>query len=205
MKTLERITLLLLLSVGGLVLAADYYDLPWLSSMAIIAFGLIACLGGVRILVRGEAFEGKTAINPRYVRRYTGVSARLIAVVLFLAGPVVMVLGFMDLSSPGRASSFLTELGDSPQGWAIILGLAGLMVTAMGIVRVLSGSGTSPGVYYRYVEFSIKVGGAFSILIGLAMLSLAAVGFLAPDLLKELFEEALAQATRLVEAWALNQ
>ena len=206
MKTLEKTGFFLLLSAGGLVFAADYYNVPWLSPMALIAVGLIACLGAIRIITRGEAFEGRSRLgDPRFVRRYTGVSSKLIAVVLLLAGPIVVVLGFMELSSPGRASSFLMGLLDSSYGWATILGLVGLMVTAMGITRILSGSGITPGTFDRHVEFIIKVGGAFSTLIGLAMLSLAAGALLAPDLLKELFDQAVAQAVGFAESWALNQ
>lgn len=209
MKTLERNGFLLILLMGGLVAAADYYDLPWLFSLLLVALGLAACLGAIRILMRGEAFEGRSRLgNPRFVRRYAGLSAKLIAFVLLLAGPIIVVLGLMEVSSPGRASGFLSGLSDSPYGWATILGLAGLMVTAMGITRILSGSALPRGTYARHVELSLRVGGAYTALTGLAMLALAAAALFAPDLLNQLLEqlkELLEQAVRLAMRWMENQ
>lgn len=209
MKALERNGLLLLLSAAGLVVAADSLDLPWLTSMALIGVGLMACLGGTRVITRGEVFEGRSRWgDPRFVGRHTGISARLIGAVLLIGGPLVAALGAMEFSGPGRASGFLAGLLETPYGWAIILGVPGLMVTAMGIARSLSGSAMPRGTRNRHVELGIKVGGAISALAGLAMLFLAAGLVLVPDLpqkpseqLKQMFE----QAVRLVEAWMLSQ
>jgi len=201
MKALEKIGFMLFLLAGALALAGEYFGLPWLFRMALVAVGLMACVGGIRSMVKGEAYEGRTQLSdPRYVRRYSGVSARLIGGGLVLAGLVIIGLALMDLFNPGGAVIVLSKLVDSRYGLAIALGLAGLLITVFGIVRILSGSGASPEAYGPTVELGIKVGGFISALVGLFILLLAAVSILSPGLLTALFE----RAVHLAESLLLN-
>lgn len=208
MNALERLVLPMLLLAAALVAGADYFKLPWLTSLVLVGVGLVAVLGGIRVFRRGEVFEGRSRWgNPRYTVRYTGASARLIAVVLLLAGPILIALGALEVSGAGRASGFLTSLLNTPSGMALILGPSGLMVTALGIARFLSGSTLAPGVYHRHVEWSIRLTGAVFALAGFAMTALA-VGLLVvpglPQVLAAVLSRAFDQAVNFVERWAGN-
>lgn len=187
MSTLEKLGLALFLLAGGLALAADQFGLPHLFRVALIAFGLVACITGLRIIRRGVAIEGKTRVrDPRYIQRYTGVSATLIGAVLLLAGPIIVGLSVMDLRGGGGAESFLSGLAETSYGLALLLGIAGLVGIALGVVRLLSGSATAPGTHARPIELSIKLGGDITALVGVLLLALAAAYFFAPNLPQEL-------------------
>lgn len=191
MKVLEKIGFALLLVTGALAVGGDYLGLhwPWLYRVALLGVGFLGCLGGIRSIRKGEVFG--SAYGNFYRERHTGLSARLIGVVLILGGAIVIALSLVDLFSPGGASAFLSTLAGSPRGLGVVLGLAGLLVAAFGIVRVLSGSGKATGSFARHVELSFKVGGVFSLLAGLAMLAIAAGLLLAPGPTADLLQRAV--------------
>lgn len=190
MKNFERVGFTIFMIAGGLVVAGNYFNLPILTYAAFVVLGLMACIGGIRVIVRGETVMGKTKISDtRKIRRYTGLSAYLIGAVIFLVGLLLIGLSAAGMLTPGGITVVLSKLVESDFGISIVLGVAGLIVIAFGIVRMRSGSGASPGAYSRLAEFGIKTGGVVSIVVGVGII-LIALGFLfAPELLRDLFAQ----------------
>lgn len=201
MKGSSKIGSWLLLLVAGLVAAADYFNFPRINQLLIVLVGVVACIVGVRMILTRQAVAGQTRIlDPGYIERYAGLSAWLMGVVVTLAGFVILGLGVLDLLQPGRADTFLSGLTGSPTGLGLALGFSGVIVTAFGVIRILAGSGRSPGAFGSLVEFGYKAGGVLSVLAGVLMLAVAAGLILAPGLVKELFQ----QGSNLVRRWILN-
>jgi hypothetical protein len=193
MRTLERIGFALLLLAGALVVAGEYLDLPWMFRAALVSVGLMACVGGMRTIRKGEVGGGFFEAN--YRERLTGASAGLMGIILLLGGAIIVGLGVVDLYSRGQAGSIVTDLVlRSPRGLAIPLALAGLMIAAFGVTRILSGSARAAGSFAPHVELGFRAAGIASTFIGLAMLALAAGLMVAPELMTGLFRRALAAA-----------
>src|SRR3972149_6136015 len=103
-----------------------------------MGFGLVAITGGLRILITGQARGASTGTSQwyrdsKYTERHSGVRARIIGVVLLIAGPIVIALSAIELSTPGGMDAFWDEFLSSPRAWGLVVGLAGLMVTLMGM------------------------------------------------------------------------
>lgn len=190
MKNFESVGFTVFLIAGGLAVAGDYFSLPLLTYAAFVVIGLLVCISGTRVVFRGEAFEGRSNVSdPRYVRRFTGVSAYLIGAVILMAGFLLIGLAVAGMFTPGGVEEFLTSLVGFDFGIGIVLLLAGMIVIAFGVVRMLSGSGASPGAYTRLAEFSIKASGVVSILLGAGMVLIALGFLLAPEVLRDLFAQ----------------
>lgn len=98
----------------------------WAYDVALVIVGVVALAGGTWIVITGEAIRGRKRLsNPRTVRRFRGVSARLIGPVLILVGPIVVALSAISLFGGGDTSDLLGRLGDSTVGVAAALGFAG--------------------------------------------------------------------------------
>lgn len=144
MRTLEKIGFALLLTAGILVVAGEYLDLPWMLRAALIAFGMVGCVGGIRIVRQGEVLGGFFEAN--YRERLSGASAWLMGMILVLGGAIIIGLGVLDLVSGGQAGAIVVEMIiGSPRGLALALGVAGLIVAAFGATRVRSGSAKASG------------------------------------------------------------
>lgn len=184
----ERIGFTLFLIAGGLAVAGNYFNLPWLTDTGIIVFGLIAIFRGAQFIAKGEAIEGRTNIsNPNYIQRYTGVSAYIIGGILILIGLLVIGGGLLGFTTPGGVTVALGNLIRTDFGIALLLSLAGLFTFTFGLVRTLSGSATTPGTHNQLVEAGIRFGGVVMILVGLLLLAAAAGFLLIPDMLRGLF------------------
>lgn len=183
---LGRLGSLLIFLTVVIVLAADYFNLPGLNLIVAIGFGLAACIGGGRLVLQGEAYDGRIRINnPNYLQRYSDLSARLIGAILVISGVMIIGLGTLEVARPGGAGAFLERLASSTFGLASLVGLAGLMMAAFGVIRILSGSVTSPNTRGKLVAFSIKAGGVITTLIGLSLLFLAIWAAFAPGFLQD--------------------
>lgn len=199
MKNFERIGLTLFLLAGGMAVAKDYFDFPWLSGLAGILFGLVAIVASIQIFSKGEAIEGKSSLSDkRYVVRFTGVSATLVAIFLLMGGLFISGLGVFNLFGNENANDLMSNSVGSPLILGIIIGLVGLMIAVYGSTRLLSGSGTTPGAYSSYIEFGFRVGGALSVLVGLAMILLALGLIIMPDTIISLVDTAWQSIQRLV-------
>jgi len=196
---IEKLGVYVVLLSGGLVYANEYFGIPWLASLAIMLFGLWVAAWGVEVALKGEV----KLINREY-RRYeffSGVPAGLWAAIFITTGGLLLFFGYLDWTSPGGTESFLDRLTNSPAGWGVVLGVAGLLVTAVGVIRLLAGSAMRDKRVSKFQELGFRLGGAWYTLFGLAMLSLAAGLFFAPSLLKSIFDGLV----NLVKEWILSR
>jgi hypothetical protein len=195
----NRLGSLLLFLTVGIVFAADYFNLPRLNLMVVIGLGLFASISGIRIVLNGETTTGRTNIsNPNYIERYSGLSARLFGAILVVSGLMIIGLGTLELFRPGGAGAFIDRLVSSSFGLASVVGLAGLMTAAFGVIRILSGSATSPGTHGKLVEFSIKAGGVVTALVGLGLLFLAVWAAIAPGWLQDVARQIVSYFQNLI-------
>ncbi len=201
LKAHKRIESFLFLSAGGCALIADWLDMPWLFRVALINVGLVGIVGGIKAWSTRTAVEGRVLLSdPRYVRRFTGLPARLISAGLIVAGVILITLSIIDLARPGNAGIFMSHLLDSRYGIALILAVAGFMGVAFGIVRVIAGTGASPGAWARHIELGYRIWGASATVLGLAALAGAVLIIFAPELLGQL----RIQARALIEGLLLR-
>lgn len=190
MKISKETGFYLFLLAGGLVVAGNHFDLPWLTAVSVLFIGIIALVGGIGIIIRGKAKLGKVRIsNPNYIERYRGLSARLMGLFISFAGLVFISLAVAGLLYRGGANIFLTNLAESKYGLTLILGMAGLIGMAWGIVRFMTGTATAPGTHARHIEFSIKFRGAIITLLSLVALVLAIAEILQPGFIDGLLKQ----------------
>ncbi len=191
---------ILLILAAVLILTGEELGIPWIPQVVLVAVGIIAIIGAIRIINQGEAYEGIFGMsNLRYIQRYPGLMAWLVGLLLGLGGLLVLALSLVDLFSPGGASTFLGDLIDSSFGQAILLGIAGLMVTTYGMIRLLSGRTTTTGSQNLLEEFSNKSNGVILTMIGLILLGFSFGLLLSPGFLKALYEQALRLVNKLMK------
>lgn len=178
---MNRIFTLLMLVAGAAVAGGIYLDQPRLYPLAAVAFGLFGVIGGIKAIAGGQLVMGRqNIVNPDKVERYAGITARMIGVVLLVGGLGIVVIGAIYLASPDGAASLEDSVLRSPRALGAILGVAGLLVTLMGMVRAKAGSGTRNEAYGSTVEAEIKGGGMITTVVGIAMIALALSMIIAP-------------------------
>jgi hypothetical protein len=182
---IEKLGIYVILISGGLAWASDYFALPRLASLALLLFGLWVVAWGVAIAVKGEL----TLFNEERWRHefFSGVPAGLWSAIFVAFGAGILFLAWLDFTSPVGVEGFLDRLVASPGGWGLLLALGGMIFTAVGLIRLLSGSGSISAGVSRLEEFGIRVGGLVSTLCGVGLLALAASLLFAPNLLSALF------------------
>lgn len=186
----DRIGFTLFLIAGGLAVAGDYMALPWLTSTGIIVFGLIAIVRGVQIISKEGATQDNTkrktkGSKTKQAQPNTGPSANLIGATLILIGLLVIIGGVVGFTTPGGINSVVNNFTESDWGIGVILGVAGLFMTAFGLERTFSGSAAKTKKHHRKVGSGSRTGGIVTVLIGLVLLALALGFFFAPGLLRE--------------------
>lgn len=189
MKILNKIFVFAALLTGAAVAGGEYLDMRWMYNLAAIGFGLMSVLGGFRIMIEGEAHGASVgrdfyAGNIEHAERHTGTRARMIGLLLLMAGPIIITLSVIELTTPGGMDEFWDEFLRSPRAWGLILGIAGFMITLMGIVRAKAGTGSKPGTFSETVEAEFKGQGIVHVIAGVVMMIAAAVLIVAPDLLQ---------------------
>jgi hypothetical protein len=183
---IEKLGVFAILLSGGLVYAGEYFGMPRLASAAIMLFGAWVAAWGVEIAIKGEV-----RLIHRQSRRYeffSGIPARLWAAIFISIGVLILLFGFLDLTTRGGTVSFLERLTNSPAGWGTLLGVVGLFVTASGVIRLLAGSASASGKVDRLQEFGFRLGGAWHVLLGIVLLSLATGLIFAPNLMNAMFD-----------------
>lgn len=185
-KLIEKLGIFMILVSGGLAWAGDYFSNPGLGSIGIILFGLWVVAWGVDVAVKGEV----TLINSQRRRHefFSGIPAGLWSAIFITAGLGILFLGWLDLSSPGGSEGFLERVLSSPAGWGTLLGIIGMVTTASGVIRMISGSGSISGRVGNLEEFGYRAGGVVRTLFGSGLILLAAGLLIAPEVVKALFD-----------------
>jgi len=187
----------LFLVAAGLAVAGDYLGIPWLTNTGIIGFGLIACVRGIQIIVKGETAEGKSrasktkASKTRNPQGYSGDSANLIGAILVLIGLLVIGNGILGLTTPDGGKAMLSKFMATDWGVTLILGLAGLFVIAFGVMHIYPRRASSPKKQKQPVDTKTRTRGLLTIFAGVILVALALGFFFAPVYFRELFSPAI--------------
>ncbi len=122
---------------GGMVFAAEKFNMPQLIPLALGLFGLFGIALGIETIASGKI----EMFNRLYSRRenFTGLPARLFGVMILLFGTLVLFYAFYEWTSPGAAGKFLAGLVGSSRGWGILLLAFGFFTLLFGspIVMIL--------------------------------------------------------------------
>lgn len=182
---IENLGIYIILISGALAWASDYFALPWLASVALVLFGAWVIIWGIEIAFKGEV----TLFNRERWRSefFSGIPAGLWSAIFITFGAGIVFLAWLDFSSPTGIEGFLDRLVASPGGWGLLLSLAGMIVTASGLIRLLAGSASVSGPVGRLEEFGFRLQGLISTLLGIGLLILAAGMLFAPSMLSALF------------------
>lgn len=183
---------------GGAIWVSEYLGIPKLASIAMMLFSLWMVAGGVEV-----AFKGEVTLINREHRRYeffSGIPAGLWSVIYITTGLGFLGLAWLDFSSPGGSDGFFDRILNTPSGWGMIVGFAGMVTTATGVIRFLAGSASAHKKVGWIEEFGFRAGGLITTLIGMTLLALAAGLLFAPDLVHKLFTF----LKSIVEDWLLS-
>jgi hypothetical protein len=184
----SQLSSLLIFLAAGIVYAGEYFNLPRLKLVVVLGLGVFACINGVRILMQGEAFEGRIKVsNSNDIPRYADLSEMLIGAIQVIIGLMIIGLSLLEIFKPGGAGAFVDRLVSSTVGLASVIALAGIFMAVFGVIRILSGRATSPGTGSKLNEMGIKAGGAITALVGFSLLLLAIWLALSPSSLKDVF------------------
>ena len=118
----------------------------------------------------------------------------MIGIVVVIGGMLFTALSVIDLTSSGGIEAFWDDFLRSPRAWGLIAGIAGLLVTLIGLVRTMAGSAAAPGAYNKVVEAEFSAGGVMAVVAGVVLLALAAALIVAPDVFQGALDDLWSRA-----------
>lgn len=168
MKLADKLAVPAILIAGGMVYAAEKFDLPYLIPLALGLFGLFAVILGIETFASGRI----EMFNRLYSRReyFSGLPARLVGVMLFLFGAGVALYGFFEWTQPGTAGKFLAGLVGSSRGWGILLIAFGFFTLLFGLIRLIAGSAHRPEERSGAIDFGYRVRGLVNVVVAIVLL-----------------------------------
>lgn len=169
MKIADKLAVPALLVSGGMVYAAEEFNLPYLIPLAMGLFGLFGIILGIETFASGRI----EMFNRFYSRReyFSGMPARLFGVMIFLFGAGVMLYAFFEWTQPRMAGEYLAGLVKSTRGWGILLIIFGFFTLLFGLIRLVAGSAHRPEERRAVTDFGYRARGVVNIIIGLAALA----------------------------------
>jgi hypothetical protein len=189
MKVLKKILIFFALLTGATVLGAAYLHIHWMYTLAGISLGVVVIASALDILITGKTWGAAAGMSQFYretkhTERYSGAPARMIGVVALLFGCIAIAASVIDATTPGGIDVFWDGFLQSPRAWGLITGLAGFIVTIMGIIRAKVGSAAAPGAYNKVIEAGFRMGGIFRAVLGAVMMLIAGLLITAPGALQ---------------------
>lgn len=171
MRIIEKLAAPIFLVAGGMAYFAGEFDMPFLQPVAFSIFGLFAAALGAGTLIHGRI----QLLDRHYNRRehYSGLSARLLGLIILFFGAGVIFLAIVEWMNPGMANAFLVRLVDTNRGRGVLCLVFGFFILLFGLIRLISGSAHSPELRSGWVDFGIRLRGLFGGVIGIL---LSAVG-----------------------------
>lgn len=170
MKIADKLAVPAIIIAGGMVYAAEEFNLPYLIPLAMALFGLFGVMLGVETFVNGEI----KMFNRLYSRReyFSGVPARLFGVLIFLFGTAVALYAFFEWTQPGVAGEYLAGLVKSTRGWGILLITFGFFTLLFGLIRLIAGSARRLEERSGAVDFGYRARGVINIVVGTFLVGL---------------------------------
>lgn len=167
-RFVDKLAVPVILVSGGLVYLSEQFRLPLLIPIAFTIFGVFAILLGMDTFVHGRI----EMFDRLYSRReyYSGISARLLGVIIFLFGAGILVYVVLGFLQPGMANDFLTGLVETKHGWGILLVVFGFFILLFGLIRLISGSAHSPEQRNQLVDLRFRIQGLIGFIIGVLLL-----------------------------------
>jgi len=169
MRIVDKLAVPVIFIAGGMAYLAEKFELPFLIPLAIAVFGAFALLFGADTFI-----QGRIQLFDRYYSRreyYSGLSARLLGVIIFLFGTGILLYSASEWFQPGKANQFLTSLVESNRGWGILLIVFGFFTPLFGIIRLISGSAHSPEQRSLWVDLGFRVQGLIGTVFGALLLA----------------------------------
>lgn len=141
MRIVDKLAVPVIMIAGGLVFLAERINMPSLTLLAMVLFGVFAILLGVGTLIQGRIHM----FDRLYSRReyYSGLPARLLGLIILLFGAGVVAYAAMEWLQPGVAGKTLSGLVSSNLGWSILLFAFGFFTLLFGLIRLITGSAHS--------------------------------------------------------------
>lgn len=168
MRLVDKAVIPVFLLAGGMVYLSEQFDMPFLISIAIALLGIFALLLGADTFIQGRI----QLFDRLYSRReqYSGLSARLLGVIIFLFGAGLLLYSGWDWVQPGKAGEFLAGLIESNRGWGVLLIVFGFFTLLFGVIRLISGSAHTPEQRSAWVDFGFRIQGLIGSVIGILLL-----------------------------------
>lgn len=168
MKIANKLAVPAIVIAGGMVYAAEEFNLPYLVPLAMGLFGLFGIILGIETLASGRI----EMLNRLHSRReyFSGVPARLFGVMIFLFGIGVTLFVFLEWINPGVAGESLAGLVESSRGWGILLITFGFFTLLFGLIRLIAGSAHRPEERSGRVDFSYRARSLVNLVIAIVLL-----------------------------------
>ena len=169
MRIVDKLAIPIILIAGGLVFLAERINLPGLTLLAMVLFGVFAILLGVGTLIQGRI----QMFDRLYSRRehYSGLPARLLGLVILLFGVGIVAYVAMEWIQPGVAEDFLAGLVNSDRGWSILLFFFGFFTLLFGLVRLIAGSAHSKEERRLLTDLWFRFQGLVGTVVGILLLT----------------------------------
>ena len=168
MRLVDKLAVPAIVIAGGMVYFAEQFDMPSLIPIAVALFGAFALLLGADTFIQGRI----QLFDRLYSRResYSGLSARLLGVVVFLFGAILIFYAGWEWLMPGKAGEFLAGLVKTERGLGIFLIVFGSFTFLFGLIRLISGSAHSPAERSAWVDFGFRFQGLIGFVVGILLL-----------------------------------
>ena len=169
MKLADKLAVPAIVIAGGMVYVAEEFNLPYLIPLGMGLFGLFGIILGIETFSSGKI----EMFNRRHSRRehFSGASARLFGVMIFLFGIGVALYAFFEWTQPGMAGKYLAGLVGSSRGWGILLTTFGFFTLLFGLIRLIAGSAHRPEERSGLVEFGYRARGLVNVVMGVILLA----------------------------------
>lgn len=169
MKLADKLAVPAIVIAGGMVYAAEEFDMPYLIPLAMGLFGLFAVILGIETFASGRI----EMFNRLYSRReyFSGLPARLFGVMIFLFGAGVALYAFLEWTQPGAAGKVLAGLVESSRGWGILLIAFGFFTLLFGLIRLIAGSAHRPEERSGAVDFGYRARGVINVVVAVILLA----------------------------------
>ena len=168
MKIANKLAVPAIVIAGGMVYAAEEFNLPYLVPLAMGLFGLFGIILGIETFASGRI----EMFNRLHSRRefFAGIPARLFGVMIFLFGAGVALYAFLEWAQPGMAGESLAGLVKSSRGWGILLIKFGFFTLLFGLIRLFAGSAHRPEERSGAVDFGYRAQGLVNIVVAIVLL-----------------------------------
>lgn len=170
MKIADKLAVPAIVIAGGMVYAAEEFNLPYLIPLAMGLFGLFGIILGIETFIRGRI----EMFDRLYSRRenFSGLPARLFSVMIFLFGVGVSVYAFFEWTHPGLAGKFLASLVEINRGWGILAATFGFFMFLFGLIRLIAGSAHPKEQRRVLTDIHFRMWGVVNILVGAFLIGL---------------------------------